>query len=90
MGFVRVASSVVQHTDGYKVYVSDRLHVAYEEHDRVAQAEVTFGIGSAAVHTRSLEWIAPEQAEPTPDEAKLILARISEGLKTLGDRPDLV
>jgi hypothetical protein len=90
MGFVRLAPSVVQHTDGYKVYVPDRLHVVCEEHDRVAQAEVTFGIGSAAVDTRSLEWIAPEQAEPTPDEAELILVRISEGLRTLGDRTDLV
>ncbi len=86
MGFTRLAPQVVEHADGYRVFIADRYHLAYEERSRTAWVAADLDGAVVRLERATLRWVAPEESEPTAQESELILASIEAGMAAMGDR----
>jgi hypothetical protein len=90
MGFTHVAPQVVEHTDGYRVFIADRYHVAYEDGSGTARVAADFEGPRWLIERATLRWVAPKDREPSAQESDLILSRIEAGLMVLSYLPKFV
>jgi hypothetical protein len=88
--FTRFAPQLVQHADGYKVFIVDRYHLRYEEGSRAASVSADLEGPVILVESATLRWVAPEEREPTVQESALLLARIEAGMAAMGERVESI
>jgi hypothetical protein len=86
VGFTRVAPQIVEHADGYRVFIADRYHLAYEVGSRTAWVAADLDGLVVRVERASLRWVAPKEGSPTAQESAVVLARIEAGVAAMGER----
>jgi hypothetical protein len=84
--FEKLTLQKVRHSSGYVVTIVDRFHVAYEEGDRRATADVEFG-PTTSVFVKSLtRWEDNSHGQAlTSSEIVEVADRIKAGLDAMGD-----
>jgi hypothetical protein len=89
--FVRRWNGWVEHSDGWRVGITDSGHVLYREDRSYAGAPADLADGAAiTIRADDVMFLVPTSRAPSPAERMLLIDRITAGLLALGAMPRVV